>query len=71
MDSSIPEDLVAKLKEMLANVEKSINDKDAFQEQITDMTTYMEQIAITSDYQNQIAMTHRNQVGKFKVKKDE
>lgn len=71
MHKSIPDDLVEELKNMLANVEKSIEDKDSFQEQIADMTTYMEQIAITSDYQNQIAMTHRNQVGKFKVKKDE
>lgn len=68
--NSLPPELIEKMKALNELTNNNSVSLDLFQEELNSMATYMEQIAITSDHQNKMAEEHKEQVRKFKVKKD-
>ena len=68
--TSLPPELLEKMKALYEISNNNTVSLDLFREELNSMAVYMEQIAITSDHQNVMAQGHKDQVGKFKVKKD-
>lgn len=70
IENSVSMELLSNMKELLNTIDSITKNREDFCKELSSMAVYMEQIAITSDYQNKLAETHREQVGKLKVKKD-